>query len=105
MFPIFPSLSQRLPLTSITKTGVAAAHSLADYARLGSRKSEEILAAGARLRSARPTAVNLMFAIDAMLQVLLPVPDYSPEKYIFLPFNIIFHFYIISIVIVYLFIC
>eukprot|EP00026_Physarum_polycephalum_P011088 Phypoly_transcript_11284.p1 GENE.Phypoly_transcript_11284~~Phypoly_transcript_11284.p1 ORF type:complete len:360 (+),score=62.69 Phypoly_transcript_11284:157-1080(+) len=60
--------------------GVAAAHSLADYARTAKRTDDEIVDAGNFLRSARPTAVNLMFAIDKMLQGDLPTRDFSPER-------------------------
>ncbi|MBI5512557.1 MAG: S-methyl-5-thioribose-1-phosphate isomerase [Deltaproteobacteria bacterium] len=47
--------------------GVAAALSLGHYARGGPRP-EAFRAAAARLRSARPTAVNLMHAVDRMLR-------------------------------------
>eukprot|EP01111_Echinosteliopsis_oligospora_P013792 TRINITY_DN503_c0_g1_i1.p1 TRINITY_DN503_c0_g1~~TRINITY_DN503_c0_g1_i1.p1 ORF type:complete len:360 (+),score=116.03 TRINITY_DN503_c0_g1_i1:184-1263(+) len=49
--------------------GVAAALSLAHYAAQQTRTEAEIETQGHYLREARPTAVNLMFAIDLMLQV------------------------------------
>ena len=46
--------------------GVAAALAVAHYANGGAR-AEELRGACTRLRSARPTAVNLMAAIDRLL--------------------------------------
>jgi methylthioribose-1-phosphate isomerase len=60
--------------------GVGAAQSLADYARAQKRTEDEIRATATLLRNARPTAVNLMFAIDKMIQVGQTTPDFSPEK-------------------------
>jgi methylthioribose-1-phosphate isomerase len=51
--------------------GVAAALSLAWWAEHGAGESE-VRAAAARLRVARPTAVNLMAAIDRMLEAVTP---------------------------------
>lgn len=61
--------------------GVAAALSLADYARAAKRTDDEIVTTATLLRNARPTAVNLMFAIDKMIQVGQSTRDFSPEKY------------------------
>ena len=49
--------------------GVAAALSLAQYVRAGASEKDFVEAA-ARLRAARPTAVNLMYAIDLMVTEL-----------------------------------
>jgi methylthioribose-1-phosphate isomerase len=54
--------------------GVAAALSLAWYAERGAGESD-VRAAAARLRAARPTAVNLMGAIDRMLEAVTPRLD------------------------------
>lgn len=56
--------------------GVSAALSLANFARSGASYSEYLAAAEA-LRSARPTAVNLMYAIDKMKEI--PQDRYSPD--------------------------
>ena len=53
--------------------GVAAALSLAKFAEGGANKNEQIEAASL-LRSARPTAVNLMWAIDRLSPSLGDVP-------------------------------
>lgn len=49
--------------------GVAAALALAQYVR-GGASEKDFVEAAARLRAARPTAVNLMYAIDLMVQEL-----------------------------------
>jgi len=54
--------------------GIAAALAVAHHARRGA-SAVELRSAAARLRGARPTAVNLMAAIDR----LLALPELSPE--------------------------
>jgi methylthioribose-1-phosphate isomerase len=60
---------QRLAVRGAPLIGVAAALSLAGYARTGAA-GMELRAAAQALRRARPTAVNLMWAMDRMLAVL-----------------------------------
>jgi len=60
--------------------GVAAALSLADYAAAEKRTDDDVINTARLLRNARPTAVNLMFAIDKMLQQGKPDRDFSPER-------------------------
>jgi len=73
--------------------GVAAAMSLAHYATTG-KTEEEIVKAAKLLRDARPTAVNLMFAMDWMLQEKdghlsgSSVRDLSPAKLISIAYEI-----------------
>lgn len=62
-------LIQRLAVRGAPLIGVAAALSLAKLAETGAGE-KEILESAARLRSARPTAVNLMAAVDRMLSAL-----------------------------------
>jgi methylthioribose-1-phosphate isomerase len=62
---------QRLRVRGAPLIGVAAALSLAWLAEQGG-ESEAVRRAGARLRAARPTAVNLMRAVDRMLGVITP---------------------------------
>jgi len=57
--------------------GVAAAFSLARYGMEGHSKSE-VLKAGEALKASRPTAVNLMWAVDRMVR---ENPENVPEKY------------------------
>ena len=59
-------LSQGLAVRGAPLIGVAAALAVAHYANRGV-SSEELRGACARLRGARPTAVNLMAAIDRLL--------------------------------------
>jgi len=68
--------------------GVAAALSLAKYASEEKRTEEEITKKGQYLREARPTAVNLMFAIDLMLQVGSSSRDFSATRLIETAYNI-----------------
>jgi len=68
--------------------GVAAALSLADYATKEKRTEEEVVIAARLLRNARPTAVNLMFAIDKMLQENQADKDYSPERLMAIAYDI-----------------
>jgi methylthioribose-1-phosphate isomerase len=65
---------QQLRVRGAPLIGVAAAISLAVFAQRDARASAVRAAAG-RLRSARPTAVNLMAAIDRMLARTLPRYD------------------------------
>ena len=60
------SYIQRLCVRGAPLIGVAAALALADFVEKGSSISE-VLEAAARLRQARPTAVNLMAAIDRLV--------------------------------------
>lgn len=59
------ALIQRLAVRGAPLIGVAAAASLATFAHRGA-SATEYAAAGAALRAARPTAVNLMWAMDRM---------------------------------------
>jgi methylthioribose-1-phosphate isomerase len=69
-------LIQGLAVRGAPLIGVAAALSLAHFAQ--SNQALEILRAAAmQLRNARPTAVNLMWAMDRMVQ---EAPDFSPER-------------------------
>jgi methylthioribose-1-phosphate isomerase len=68
---------QRLAVRGAPLIGVAAALCLAQYAQSGA-SSEQIKSAAMRLREARPTAVNLMKAIDRMLETS-DVTDFSPS--------------------------
>lgn len=58
---------KRLAVRGAPLIGVAAALALADFARRGASR-DEILKAAADLRDSRPTAVNLMHAIDLCLR-------------------------------------
>lgn len=60
------ALIQRLAVRGAPLIGVAAALALADFQEKGA-SVEEFRVAAARLRAARPTAVNLMAAVDRML--------------------------------------
>ena len=60
---------QRLSVRGAPLIGVAAALSLAALAESGADEAR-LRAAAASLRAARPTAVNLMWALDRMLRVL-----------------------------------
>lgn len=60
-------LIQRLAVRGAPLIGVAAALALARYAEDGATDAE-IRGAAARLRAARPTAVNLMAAVDRMMR-------------------------------------
>jgi len=62
---------QRLSVRGAPLIGVAAAVSLASLAERGARASA-VRAAALRLRAARPTAVNLMTAIDRLLARTVP---------------------------------
>ncbi|MBI3130363.1 MAG: S-methyl-5-thioribose-1-phosphate isomerase [Acidobacteria bacterium] len=64
---------QRLSVRGAPLIGVAAACSLACHAMAGSGQAE-LAAAWSALRAARPTAVNLMWAMDR-LRPLLPRPE------------------------------
>jgi methylthioribose-1-phosphate isomerase len=59
------ALIKRLAVRGAPLIGVAAAASLATFAQRGA-SATEYAAAGAALRGARPTAVNLMWAMDRM---------------------------------------
>lgn len=59
-------LIQRLAIRGAPLIGVGAALSIAQYAEAGA-KHEQISKEAAKLRAARPTAVNLMIAVDRML--------------------------------------
>jgi methylthioribose-1-phosphate isomerase len=59
------TLIKRLAVRGAPLIGVAAAASLATFAARGA-SATEYAAAGAALRAARPTAVNLMWAMDRM---------------------------------------
>lgn len=59
------SLIHKLSVRGAPLIGVAAAASLALFAKSGASQSEVKIAA-AKLRAARPTAVNLMWAMDQM---------------------------------------
>jgi methylthioribose-1-phosphate isomerase len=65
---------QHLRVRGAPLIGVAAAMTLAVFAHRGARASA-VRAAGLRLRAARPTAVNLMAAIDRLLSPTLPRYD------------------------------
>ncbi len=65
---IMVALIHSLQVRGAPMIGVAAAISLADYASKGASYSDYV-AAAKKLRAARPTAVNLMHAIDKMLQI------------------------------------
>lgn len=68
-------LIQGLAVRGAPLIGVSAALSLAHFAQ--SHRDPELLQASAlQLRNARPTAVNLMWAMDRMVQ---EVPDFAPE--------------------------
>ena len=59
-------LIQRLAIRGAPLIGVGAALSIAQYAEAGANP-EQISREAAKLRAARPTAVNLMIAVDRML--------------------------------------
>ena len=59
-------LIQKLSVRGAPLIGVAAALSLAHFAESGANPSE-VIAAAKKLRAARPTAVNLMAAIDRLV--------------------------------------
>lgn len=65
---------QRLSVRGAPLIGVAAALSLACFAERGAAE-REVRAAAERLRAARPTAVNLMAAVDRMLDAAAPHYD------------------------------
>eukprot|EP01112_Ceratiomyxa_fruticulosa_P007238 TRINITY_DN1869_c0_g1_i1.p1 TRINITY_DN1869_c0_g1~~TRINITY_DN1869_c0_g1_i1.p1 ORF type:complete len:376 (-),score=80.20 TRINITY_DN1869_c0_g1_i1:42-1109(-) len=65
--------------------GVAAAYSLADWViqaeNAGEKLTpEQVKKVAQMLRDARPTAVNLMFAIDKMIQIGSAEPDFSGAR-------------------------
>jgi methylthioribose-1-phosphate isomerase len=62
---------QALRVRGAPLIGVAAAVSLAWLAEQGAG-SESVKRAGSRLRAARPTAVNLMLAVDRMMTAMTP---------------------------------
>jgi len=66
---------QQLRVRGAPLIGVAAALSLAWLAEQGAG-ADAVRAAAARLRAARPTAVNLMLAVDRMLGAI--APDLAP---------------------------
>ncbi|MDP1831885.1 MAG: S-methyl-5-thioribose-1-phosphate isomerase [Geothrix sp.] len=68
------ALIQRLAVRGAPLIGVAAAASLATFAHRGASASE-YAAACAALRAARPTAVNLMWAMDRMKGAADPVRE------------------------------
>lgn len=68
------ALIQRLAVRGAPLIGVAAAASLATFAQRGASASE-YAAACAALRAARPTAVNLMWAMDRMKGAADPVRE------------------------------
>jgi methylthioribose-1-phosphate isomerase len=68
------ALIRRLAVRGAPLIGVAAAASLATFAHRGASASE-YAAACASLRSARPTAVNLMWAMDRMKAAANPVAE------------------------------
>lgn len=70
-------LIQGLAVRGAPLIGIAAALAVAHHARRGA-SVEELRAVSARLRDARPTAVNLMAAIDR----LLALPELSAEAVI-----------------------
>jgi methylthioribose-1-phosphate isomerase len=68
------ALIKRLAVRGAPLIGVAAAASLATYAQRGA-SATEYAAACAALRAARPTAVNLMWAMDRMKAATNPVSE------------------------------
>ncbi len=68
------ALIQRLAVRGAPLIGVAAAASLATFAQRGASASEYATACAA-LRAARPTAVNLMWAMDRMKTATDPVSE------------------------------
>jgi methylthioribose-1-phosphate isomerase len=63
------AIIQRLAVRGAPLIGVAAAMALGIYAAAPGRSEAEIKKAAAALRESRPTAVNLMHAIDRLLRV------------------------------------
>jgi methylthioribose-1-phosphate isomerase len=63
------ALIQRLAVRGAPLIGVAAAMALGRYAAEPNRSDAEIRAAASALRASRPTAVNLMNAIDRLLRI------------------------------------
>jgi len=68
------ALIQRLAVRGAPLIGVAAAACLATFAERGA-SAADYAAAGAALRQARPTAVNLMWAMDRMKAAADPVAE------------------------------
>ena len=68
------ALIKRLAVRGAPLIGVAAAASLATFAQRGASASE-YAAACAALRAARPTAVNLMWAMDRMKAAMDPMSE------------------------------
>ena len=68
------ALIQRLAVRGAPLIGVAAAASLATFAGRGASASEYATACAA-LRAARPTAVNLMWAMDRMKEASDPIAE------------------------------
>lgn len=68
------ALIQRLAVRGAPLIGVAAAASLATFAQRGASAAEYAEACAA-LRAARPTAVNLMWAMDRMKEATDPVAE------------------------------
>jgi len=62
--------------------GVGASMSLYNHVRANkdSLSTQEIITISNQLREARPTAVNLMYAIDEMVQIKLEKKDFSTEN-------------------------
>ncbi|WP_257308797.1 S-methyl-5-thioribose-1-phosphate isomerase [Geothrix fuzhouensis] len=71
---VMVGLIKRLAVRGAPLIGVAAAASLATFAHRGASASE-YAAACAALRAARPTAVNLMWAMDRMKAASTPVTE------------------------------
>lgn len=69
-------LIKRLSVRGAPLIGVAAALTLACYAQ-SNPGADRLRAAAKLLRDARPTAVNLMWAID---RITREAPDFAPEK-------------------------
>lgn len=70
-------LIKRLSVRGAPLIGVSAALALATFAAASGAKEAELRKEAQRLRDSRPTAVNLMWAID---RVLREAPDMAPEK-------------------------
>lgn len=73
------ALIQRLAIRGAPLIGVAAAMAIAKYAETGAN-TDEILAAARLLRNSRPTAVNLMAAMDRL--VLNQAPEKLSKEYL-----------------------
>ena len=71
---------QKLQVRGAPLIGVAAALCLGVFAEQNSPSQEEFLKVAHRLRGARPTAVNLMIAVDRMIEQFKINPKLSLEK-------------------------